>query len=73
MLIPLCILSQDGSFINHKTSFMPTHRKMRKIVYNVSVHFCHQEIGDVENWARSIERDMHTISNALEYAYKGDS
>ncbi|KAI0240279.1 Biogenesis of lysosome-related organelles complex 1 subunit 1 [Lamellibrachia satsuma] len=29
-----------------------------------------KEIGDVENWARSIERDMHTISNALEYAYK---
>ena len=31
-----------------------------------------QEIGDVENWAKSIERDMRTISSALEYAYKGD-
>ncbi|CAH1788999.1 unnamed protein product [Owenia fusiformis] len=29
-----------------------------------------KEIGDVENWARSIETDMRTISSALEYAYK---
>jgi len=29
-----------------------------------------QEIGDVENWSRSIETDMRTISSALEYAYK---
>lgn len=29
-----------------------------------------QEIGDVENWSRSIEADMRTISSALEYAYK---
>jgi len=30
-----------------------------------------KELGDVENWAYSIENDMQTISNALEYAYKG--
>lgn len=30
-----------------------------------------QEIGDVENWARSIEMDMRTIATALEYVYKG--
>lgn len=30
-----------------------------------------QEIGDVENWARSIELDMRTIATALEYVYKG--
>ncbi|NWU16497.1 BL1S1 protein, partial [Cephalopterus ornatus] len=29
-----------------------------------------QEIGDVENWARSIEMDMRTIATALEYVYK---
>jgi hypothetical protein len=30
-----------------------------------------KEIGDAENWARSIEGDMRTITSALEYAYKG--
>ncbi|XP_071966067.1 biogenesis of lysosome-related organelles complex 1 subunit 1-like [Antedon mediterranea] len=29
-----------------------------------------KEIGDVENWATSIETDMRTIASALEYAYK---
>ncbi|CAM9537495.1 biogenesis of lysosome-related organelles complex 1 subunit 1 [Lampetra fluviatilis] len=32
-----------------------------------------KEIGDVENWARSIEMDMRTIATALEYAYKGST
>ncbi|XP_016414750.1 biogenesis of lysosome-related organelles complex 1 subunit 1-like [Sinocyclocheilus rhinocerous] len=30
-----------------------------------------KEIGDVENWARSIEMDMRTIATALEYMHKG--
>lgn len=30
-----------------------------------------KEIGDVENWAKSIEDDMQTVNCALEYAYKG--
>ena len=30
-----------------------------------------KELGDVENWARTIETDITTIASALEYAYKG--
>ncbi|XP_017132992.1 biogenesis of lysosome-related organelles complex 1 subunit 1 [Drosophila elegans] len=29
-----------------------------------------KELGDVENWARSIEGDMHVINQSLELAYK---
>jgi hypothetical protein len=29
-----------------------------------------KELGDVESWSRAIERDMKTISSALEYTYK---
>lgn len=29
-----------------------------------------QELGDVENWAKSIECDMRTITDSLEIAYK---
>lgn len=30
-----------------------------------------KELGDVENWARTIETDITTLASALEYAYKG--
>lgn len=30
-----------------------------------------QEIGDVENWARSIEGDMLTVTTVLDYVHKG--
>lgn len=29
-----------------------------------------KEVGDVENWAKSIEKDLRTAETALEYAYK---
>ncbi|RWS19722.1 biogenesis of lysosome-related organelles complex 1 subunit 1-like protein [Leptotrombidium deliense] len=31
---------------------------------------CVKELGDVQNWATTIENDMRLISTALEYAYK---
>ena len=29
-----------------------------------------QELGDMKNWAASIESDLRLISSSLEYAYK---
>lgn len=32
-----------------------------------------KELGDVENWSKSIEKDMKVISSALEYTHKVNS
>ena len=29
-----------------------------------------KDLGDVKNWAKSIEDDMRTVSSTLEYTYK---
>lgn len=29
-----------------------------------------KELGDVENWSKSIESDMKTVASALEYTFK---
>ena len=29
-----------------------------------------KELGDIENWSRTIETDMMTLSSSLEYIYK---
>ena len=40
-----------------------------QLCYNCCMYFL-QELGDVENWAKSIEADMRTLSSALEYVYR---
>lgn len=41
------------------------------VVYYRLFMFDVQEIGDVENWARSIEGDMLTVTTVLDYVHKG--
>lgn len=55
-----------GSAPIHSLEPPSTHPDLRTPTFSPS-----QEIGDVENWARSIEMDMRTIATALEYVYKG--
>jgi hypothetical protein len=51
------------------TSFAKHTQQWLTLVEGFSVAL--KEIGDVENWARTIEEDMKTVTCALEYAYKG--
>lgn len=50
-----------------------TYDRVHFLIFLFVCSFCFikQEIGDVENWARSIEMDMRTIATALEYVHKG--
>eukprot|EP00118_Oscarella_pearsei_P000563 m.5257 g.5257 ORF g.5257 m.5257 type:complete len:127 (+) comp12627_c0_seq1:59-439(+) len=53
----------------HATKFVrQTHQWLAMVQgFNQSL----KELGDVENWARTIESDMQEISRNLEYAYTG--
>lgn len=50
------------------TNFAKQTQQWLQLIDNFSSAL--KELGDVENWARSIETDMHVIQNTLEIAYK---
>ncbi|XP_005185277.1 biogenesis of lysosome-related organelles complex 1 subunit 1-like [Musca domestica] len=50
------------------TNFAKQTQQWLQLIDNFSSAL--KELGDVENWARSIENDMHIIQNTLEIAYK---
>jgi len=54
---------------NNATNFAKQTQQWLNLVENFNSAL--KEIGDAENWARSIESDMRTITSALEHAYKG--
>lgn len=50
------------------TNFAKQTQQWLQLIDNFSSAL--KELGDVENWARSIESDMQVIQNTLEIAYK---
>lgn len=50
------------------TNFAKQSQQWLQLIDNFSSAL--KELGDVENWARSIETDMQTIQGTLEIAYK---
>lgn len=50
------------------TNFAKQTQQWLQLIDNFSSAL--KELGDVENWARSIETDMQVIQNTLEIAYK---
>jgi hypothetical protein len=63
-------LDTEAKHLHHNaTNFAKQTQQWLQLVSNFSSAL--KEIGDVENWAKSIEGDMRTVSSSLEYAYKG--
>jgi len=63
-------LDTEAKHLHHNaTNFAKQTHQWLQLVHNFSSSL--KEIGDVENWAKSIESDMQTVSSSLEYAYKG--
>lgn len=50
------------------TNFAKQTQQWLQLIDNFSSAL--KELGDVENWARSIESDMQVIQSTLEIAYK---
>lgn len=63
-------LDAEAKHLHHNaTNFAKQTQQWLNLVENFNGAL--KEIGDAENWARSIENDMRTITAALEYSYKG--
>ncbi|XP_034248756.1 biogenesis of lysosome-related organelles complex 1 subunit 1 [Thrips palmi] len=62
-------LDAEAKHLHHNaTNFAKQTQQWLNLVENFNGAL--KEIGDAENWARSIENDMRTITAALEYSYK---
>ncbi|XP_046390539.1 biogenesis of lysosome-related organelles complex 1 subunit 1 [Ischnura elegans] len=62
-------LDTEAKHLHHNaTNFAKQTQQWLQLVESFSGAL--KELGDVENWAKSIETDMRTVSSALEYAYK---
>lgn len=62
-------LDAEAKQLHHNaTNFAKQTQQWLNLVENFNGAL--KEIGDAENWARSIEKDMRTITAALEYSYK---
>ncbi|KAJ1527663.1 hypothetical protein ONE63_007624 [Megalurothrips usitatus] len=62
-------LDAEAKHLHHNaTNFAKQTQQWLNLVENFNGAL--KEIGDAENWARSIENDMRTITAALEYSCK---
>jgi biogenesis of lysosome-related organelles complex 1 subunit 1 len=62
-------LDQEAKNLNiNANNFNKQTREWTQLIENFTGSL--KELGDVENWARTIEKDMKTITASLEVAYK---
>ena len=60
--------SEARQLQQHAASFSRQTQQWLQLVESFSSAL--KEVGDVDNWARSIEKDLKIVETALEYAYK---